>query len=246
VGYLLAVEWVGRLLVSVVSEPFFVGSGAHAAAVARLPDADSSRDFVDVDVDGVGVAVWPDAPSRAAVIWRVEAPAAEKMGNDACFFKILRGPDLGAAHFRRIAETYAAYAGALAEARDARPAALLDASLLFGAGEVCVLMPWARGRDATIDDLREGGVAVAPVAEAVVWLARRGLLYVDLREPNVRVDGAGRVALIDYDDMVVVAPPASAADLRELLQLHDAAWAGRPGEAGARPAVVNALAAAWL
>ena len=34
-------------------------------------------------------------------------------------------------------------------------------------------------------------VAVARVAEALVWLARRGLLYVDFREPNVRVDDDG-------------------------------------------------------
>ena len=252
VGYIVAVEWAGKLLTSVVSEPFFVGSDAHAAAVARLPDCDFSGDYLDIDVDSVRVAAWPDeAPGtgrRAAVIWRVEAPEAGAA--DGSFFKILRGAAFSAAFFRRVSAVYARYAAARAGAAGAAsppPPALLPAELLFGAGEVCVLMPWACGRDARAADLAAGGVAVAAVAAAVVWLARRGLLYVDLREPNVRVDDAtGTVALVDYDDMALLAaPPATVDELRALLQDADARWAGRADEPGARPAVVDALAAAW-
>ena len=51
------------------------------------------------------------------------------------------------------------------------------------------------------------------VAAAVAWLARRGLLYVDLRPPNVRVGGAAEAAwLVDYDDMELLEPPAQVAD----------------------------------
>jgi hypothetical protein len=259
VGYLLAVEWAGRLLTSVVSEPFFVGSEAHAAAVASLPDCDFSEDFYDMAVDSVRVASWPevvdDAPDgpRPAVIWRIEEPAGDAAGDAGAFFKILRGDAFDAAFFRRLAATYAALRAAVAEAGDARPAEIVPTELLFGAGEVCVRMPWARGRDAALGDLGAGGVAVAPVARAVVWLARRGLLYVDLREPNVRIGGGGGggggappVALIDYDDMVLLeGPPATVDELRALLQTHGAAWAGRADVPGARPAVVTALAAAW-
>jgi len=104
----------------------------------------------------------------------------------------------------------------------------VPARLLFGAGEVCVTMPFVGGRDAVDADLAEGGCAVLPVAEAIAWLARRGLVYVDLRPPNVRIEeeeeeeaGAGgplgsaaaatsqairrRVVLIDYDDLKVAA-----------------------------------------
>jgi hypothetical protein len=90
-------------------------------------------------------------------------------------------------------------------------------------------MPWVGGRDAVDADLAPGGCAVQPVAEAIAWLARRGLVYVDLRPPNVRIEekeeeeeaGAGgplgsaaaatsqairrRVVLIDYDDLKVAA-----------------------------------------
>jgi len=248
VGYLVAIEWAGKLLTSVVSEPFFVGSDAHAAAVARLPDCDFSKDFFDIPVDAVRVAAWPDDGRRAAVIWRVEAP---KAGDEhADFFKILRGAAFDADFFRRVFSVYARYAAALVDAADGvapRPPALLDAVLLFGAGEVCVRMPWAHGRDASVADLAAGGVAVKPVAEAVVWLARRGLLYVDLREPNVRVNvETGAVALVDYDDMALLAaPPASADELRAALQDANAVWAGRADVPGARVAVVDALAVAW-
>ena len=224
---------------------------AHATAVARLPDCDLSGDFFDIPGDAVSVAAWPDDDGsfcgpRAAVIWRIEEPAADAAVDDAAFFKIIRGDAFDAAFFRRLAATYAALGTAVAEAGAARPAEIVPAELLFGAGEVCVRMPWARGRDAVLGDLSDGGSAVAPVVRAVVWLARRSLLYVDLREPNVRVDDAtGAVALVDYDDMILLeAPPATVDELRELLQEH-AVWAGRADEPGARPAVVNALAAAW-
>jgi hypothetical protein len=55
VGYLIAVEWVGRLFVSVVSQPFFLGSPEHQAAVAALPDYDYAHSYEDISFDGVPV-----------------------------------------------------------------------------------------------------------------------------------------------------------------------------------------------
>jgi hypothetical protein len=180
-----------------------------------------------VRVAGVPVAVWPDEPGcRPRVLWSAEPPVSGGAGAEApFFFKIIAGDAFGAPFFRGLVAAYAAYAAALASegARtgDAPPPALLPAELLFGAAEVCVRMAWAPGRDAAPTDLEPGGAAVAPVAAALVWLARRGLLYVDLREPNVRVSGGeggtgggsggsagggstgGGVALVDYDEMVV-------------------------------------------
>jgi hypothetical protein len=244
---MVAVEWAGKLHMSVVSEPFFIGSPAHAAAIAALPDFDLSESFVDIAVDGMDVAAWPDETGegarRPSVIWRVEPPKPLAIDADAKFFKILRGDAFDDPYFSRLAAMYAALNAAVSTGA-ARPAAIVPAELHFGAGEVCVLMPWVYGRDAVLGDLGEGGVAVAPVADAIVWLARHGLLYVDLREPNVRVDD-GCITLVDYDDMAVVTPPTSVAGLRDLLGQHDAAWAGRADVPGARPAVVAALAAAW-
>jgi len=288
VGYLVCVEWAGKLLASVVSEPFFVGSAAHAASVARLPDRNFSGSQVDLRVDDANVSAWPTEPgSRAVVIWRVSPPAHDASGADARFFKILRGTAFDASYFRNLFAVYSRYAearAAAAAAAAAAPAAaggdrappldaaLVDAELLFGAGEVCVLMPWVCGRDAEPRDLAEGGCAVTPVARAIVWLARNGLLYTDLRGPNVRIidsdgdgggggggngggggrggrggraGGAARVTLIDYDDCAVVDPPAEAQSLVSLLVTHNARFAAAPDMPGALPAVMAALRVAW-
>ena len=124
---------------------------------------------------------------------------------------------------------------------DPPPSALLPAQLLYGAGEVCVLMPWAHGREAVGGDFEAGGCAVEPVAQAIVWLARRGLLYIDVRLPNVLVEeekgAAPRVHLVDYDDVVVLEEPVASADaLCALLRTHSA-FAQR----GAFPALMKAL-----
>jgi len=247
VGYIVAVEWVGKLLASVVSEPFFLGSAAHAAAVARLPDCDLGGAYEDLRFDGARVDAW-SRDGRAAVIWRAEAPAA---GGGGRFFKVVFGHGFDAAAFRRLHAAYARYAAARAAASAADappPASLVEAELLFGAAAVCVRMPWVAGHDGAAGDLGEGGVALAPVAAALVWLARRGLLYVDVREPNVRIDEAGAapgVTLVDYDDMVAAEPPESADALVAALADHGAAFVAAAGTPGARPHLVAALRAAW-
>ena len=83
---------------------------------------------------------------------------------------------------------------------------------------MCVKMPWVGGRNAEAADLADGGCAVEPVARAIVWLAKRGLLYVDLRPPNVRIAARDRVFLVDYDDMALCNQPTSAEELITALQ----------------------------
>jgi hypothetical protein len=181
------------------------------------------------------------------VLWRTEPPARGAAPADAFFWKILRGDGFDAPYLRGVFAVYAALAAAraAASADDPPPASLVDAELLFGAGELCVRMPWVDGRDAAPEDLCSGGVAVAPVAAAVAWLARHGLLYVDLRAPNVRIDERGRVRLVDYDDCVVLGAPATdAAALRAALRARDAKWAG-DDTPDALPDVVDALEDAW-
>jgi hypothetical protein len=263
VGYLVCVEWVGKLYLTAASEPFFLGSAAHTAAISRLPDSDLEAACVDMQVDDVGVAVWPAEAGRADVLWRVEAPVDGGSGGDGnLFFKIIRATAFPSPYFRRLVAVYAALAAACADAGDPPPPAIVRSSeLLFGAGEVCVRMPWVRGRDATPVDLHAGGCALRPIAAALAWLARHCLLYVDMREPNVLIWQAATeggdprveapptsvsVTLIDYDDMLVLAaPPATADELCSLLVQHNAAFAASEGTLGARPALVVALREAW-
>ena len=248
VGYLVAAEWVGKVLLSVVSQPFFIASQEHAAAVARLPDADASSDFIDMRVDGVSVDVWPlEESALARVLWRTGPPTRGASPADSFFWKILRGDGFEAPYLRSVFAVYTALSAARASAAadDPPPASLLEAELLFGAGELCVRMPWVGGRDAAPAELCAGGAAVMPVAAAIAWLARHGLLYVDLRAPNVRIDDDSAARLVDYDDCLLLdAPLANAAALRSALREHAAPWADA-SLPGAFPGVLDALEDAW-
>jgi hypothetical protein len=109
-------------------------------------------------------------------------------------------------------------------------------------------MPWVGGRNAEAADLADGGCAVEPVARAIIWLAQRGLLYIDLRPPNVRIATHDRVFLVDYDDMALCDPLASAEELITALQDDPAqatiGWACAGGER-ALPAVLTAIRRCW-
>ena len=265
-GYLVALEWAGKVLGCVVSEPFFLGSPAHQAAVARLPDCNQAApgSHVDLHLDGIGVAAWPEAQGEEPrVIWRVAppsgAPTAAPSSSSAAaaapfeqgFFKVLPGTAFEAPYFRALHAAYTRLAAARAEGDavgDPAPPAIVPAQLLYGAGQVGVFMPWVDGaRCATRSDLCAGGVALEPLADAMAWLARRALLYIDVREPNVLVRTAdGSVALIDYDDLVCLdAPPASGKALCAALLAEGAHCAAAPGQPGALPELMGLLRARY-
>jgi hypothetical protein len=226
-----------------VSQPFFLGSPEHEAAIAALPDYDYEHSCEDIAFAGIPVLTWPSADGTTRVIWRAEG--AE--GDD--FFKVIRWDSYDADHFKHMLQVYTALSAAWdACASDAVPPSLLRARMLFGAAEVCVKMPWVEGRDAEVADLAVGGCAVEPVARAIVWLAQHGLLYVDLRLPNVRIAAHDRVFLVDYDDMALCEPLTSAEDLITAL-LRDPVvatigWASVAGER-ALVAVLDAIRRCW-
>ena len=276
VGYLVAMEWVGKVHGSVVSEPFFLGSPAHKAAVERLPDSHQAGAFVDVNLVDIDVSAWPPQPGAAArVVWRTQPPPPPPAATSSAppsptppaaryqgqFFKLIPDHAFEAADFRRMHAAYGRLRTAwLAgpEQGNPPPPALLPAELLFSAGLVGVFMPWVQGRSVEPSELGAGGLALAPVVDAIVWLARQGLLYTDLRAPNVLVREGGEggeeggaaasVVLIDYDDMLCLeAPPANGEELCALLEAEvTALYAAPAGEPGALPAIMEALRAqAW-
>ncbi len=215
VGFLLGVEWVGKLFAYSVSQPFFLGSPEHTDAVAALPVTPlRMQDAVVVPHDG-GKWCYHPPLGDPVVSWTVEATA------DGRFWKIIQcdafdgHPDGGVACIRALYDVHARYAAALDASlpHDPPPPALVRARLMYGAFELLVTMPFVGDRQATFEELAapRGGVVDA-VASAVVWLARHGLLYVDLRPPNVRLGEAGAAWLVDYDDMVPLEPPAQRAD----------------------------------
>lgn len=197
VGYFLSVEWIGKLLVAPASAPFFLGSDTHKALAGALPDVHYDEPLVLTAQQlsaFVATPESPDAPQHVA--WTTEGSR---------FYKIIRGHAYDARFFTNLYTAYAHLAELLRQAADGRPPALVsDVTLRFGAHEVLVVMPFVAGRHATDEELRSDAAVVARVAAAVAWLARRKLVYCDVRGPNVLVAADGGAFLVDYDDCFVV------------------------------------------
>ena len=269
VGYLVALEWVGKLFVSPASEPFFIGGAAHQAAVAALPDVEyPAPEALDLSLPWVTVAgEGAGAEGAEAVSWCVAGGR---------FRKVVRADARSAEGFRSLFEAYEQ----LRELQEAEARALLPpplaqrVRLLFGAHELLVEMDCAPAgaREASDAEATRAGPVLERVAAGVAWLAARGLLYTDLRGPNVliapRASGGGggggaeaaageepeieiEVLLVDYDDCLVLGAPArSVADFRAALVSSGAAAAGPDCFAaryagGACPDVEDALERAF-
>ena len=94
----------------------------------------------------------------------------------------------------------------------------MKADLLFGQFTVAVRMDKVGTREATALEC-ELMVVRVQLAKAIVFLARNGLIYTDLRPPNIRVTDPPTdtgtnmlVYLVDYDDMDIVTPLLSYSD----------------------------------
>jgi hypothetical protein len=215
VGYLLALEMVGKLLVSPLSQPFFLGSPQHVQAVGSLCQPPYAAPEV---VDLTQVQPWLTArgPRRDLSAWCVHG---------GVFRKLVRGDARCGAGFAAMHAAYAALAAVLPRA----PACLRlprSVRLLYGLHEVLVEMPAVAGRAAGEEEVRRGAL-LPPLARAIAWLARQRLVYTDLRGPNVVVDGEGAPWLVDFDDCALA--PAPVTTLEGYLE----AVAASPGAQGA-------------
>ena len=255
-GYLVGAEWVGMVLLYPLSQPFFLGSPEHAAAVRALSTAPLPAEGIVVLSDedgatwrtypatGTPLVSWTHTPARGGRFWKVIESAAFD-----------DHPDGGAAGMRALFKVHKAFAAAMDAAGDAsgnpRPRALVSACLRYGAYALLVDMPFVGERCAEEHELN-GEAHACPVlravAAAVAWLSRRGLLYIDLRAVNVRCTTPARAEeeveawLVDYDDMLLLSAPARSAD-----ELLAALVSDKHGAAALQrwPALEAALRAAW-
>ncbi len=193
-GWIVAVEWIGRLFVSAYSQPFFLGSDQHDQAIRHL-ERPAFDEPIDLTSDLLNTAIWKfseagpqssPAIQRKSVFWTI-APASNNS-----FYKVKTWNAIDPALQKRAALAYAAYGRARAAACNPPPASLVEARLLFGCGVLAVHMPFLAGRNPGSDELVKAA-ASSPLAQglavALVWLAQHDLLYTDLRPPNVVIAG---------------------------------------------------------
>jgi hypothetical protein len=206
-SFLMKIEMAGRAFISAMSEPFFLGSYKHKAAIAQLP---GHAAVPEVDLSDItSLSIWKrrgegepvdfaQAKARQHTIFTV-FPSL-----DGCFYKIKEWPAYNPRQLIRCIRAYEAYAAARL-IDDTLPPSLLAADLFYGFGQIVIRMPFQRNyRPATTEEMNSAEVANALV-EAFLWLAVHDLAYIDFRSPNVLVPctGNGSAILTDYDDMLV-------------------------------------------
>lgn len=102
--------------------------------------------------------------------------------------------------------------------------AFVNARLLYGYMEVVVEMDWVEGVS-PLDQEPTGTTRsmkhyLPEIASAILWLARRGLLYIDVKGANVIITPDQQLRLIDYDDCVLLEPPYPSTGTEVAKQLH--------------------------
>jgi hypothetical protein len=202
IGWIVSIEWIGRLFISAYSQPFFLGSEQHKSVIDLLdkPNFDEPLDLSLQFSTGDWICRKSDDSSGRIVAWWTRAPS-----KDGYFYKVKMWDGAEAEFQKRAAWAYAAYKKALDNYHGSPPEALVRASLHFGCARLAVRMSFLVGTHPTRDQLASDvGELPVDVAKALFWLAAHDLLYTDLRPPNVIVLESGQGRLIDYDDMRVV------------------------------------------
>ena len=205
-GWVVAIELVGRLFVSAYSKPFFLGSEEHQSIIREL-DEPSFEEPVDLAplLSKQEKAMWKVWRNSTSVGGRVLCTKKPVSGN--LFYKVKTWNAIKPEFQKRCAAANKMYSEAR-KADSSAPEALVEATLLFGCGKIAVQMPFILGTHPTDDELASpDGTSnlCVRLAAALLWLLGHDLLYTDLRPPNVLVLDEGSVRLIDYDDMRVVA-----------------------------------------
>jgi hypothetical protein len=239
-GCILATEWIGALLVSVVSPLFVLGGEEHKSAVEALPKPNyGHKPFIELDVNEGEPWVSPSLgqPLAGKVLWRV---------NSGRFQKLIRFDAYPAPRFHSMARVYARLQELHASGkRDPGDVVITDARLWCGEHQLLVDMK-AVAAVGGIDDetppfpssssmyreltdeelLRADGQVARKVADAIVWLATNGIIYTDVRGPNVLIAGGSgdidsnssnssdaaaeiKMKLVDYDDCFVTSSPVT-------------------------------------
>jgi hypothetical protein len=163
----------------------------------------------------------PSSPPSAAQHTEEGTELASCLGEDEMAFAVPNA--VFHAHRYKVYQRYHQVMSEACAAGDAIPASLLSARLLYGWLDVAVEMPFVKGRHPHIDEISKPPILPALV-EAVMWLAKRRLLYIDIRPPNVLLTDDDKFFLIDYDDMVLLDEPlTSGKKVRKLMKANPVA-----------------------
>jgi hypothetical protein len=196
-GYMVVHEWVGKIITTQISNPFMLGSPAHTAVVKQLQQ-------VEYQVIATLTALPLTLDRYRHVAWGAST-------TDGFFYKVLLADSFEEGkYYINASRVYQKYWRLCQEG--GIPTCLLShARMLYGSFAVAVQMARVNGEDLTDYHLTFEPVVWESVANALMWLCEHGLVYVDVRGPNVirrrPTTGVHDVVLIDYDDCVICESP---------------------------------------
>jgi hypothetical protein len=108
---------------------------------------------------------------------------------------------MACAYSMYIYRVYSIYSKLVIDVKGLVPARLMNRKLT-----ALVESQFVGDRNAEMEDITEENMTV--LTDAIIWLAKHRLLYIDFRLPNIRVDSeTEEVWLIDYDDCVILDEP---------------------------------------
>jgi hypothetical protein len=190
-GYMVAHEWVGKIITTQVSKAFMLGSPDHVAAcsdlqVVEYADPTHLADVPLVKDEDRNIA-WSSSPYHGK------------------FYKVVHADAFDAAYFVNASKVYRHYWQVCTTVT--MPPVLVTARILYGSFAIAVEMDFIAGARATEEQVKANGDIQDAVVEALVFLALNRLVHTDVRGPNVILGAAGRIALVDYDDCVLCDNP---------------------------------------
>jgi hypothetical protein len=234
-GWIASVEWIGCLYYSFVSLPFVLGTQQHECAVDLINIVSSQRRFESVFTVPKIPHGWKKKEEKPLIMFGIKKLHNEdffvKIVPVQALGSVTARRDLGAmwldhdyefkasigelhyckwdrspVYFQHLYKVYTALNSLLAANTD-HPTIVVPTKLAFGMFEVAVYSPYVGTRDATDWDFTDDGF-VNTVLNGICWLATKGgMLYIDLRPQNIRVDDSGTAYLVDYDDCVLLQAP---------------------------------------
>lgn len=234
-GMLFAAEWIGVVFFSIISQPFFAGSKNHSAALRMFDELEASRDVSNPLLIPRDVKLKSNPREKLGVAWGafgghfikiIEAPFLlekqtvslggfnkgdykyrELIGEEACGEANWTSNSVFFYHLYKVMAVWGkVWSTECVGDEDKYRRVFVPVELLFGEFSVCLKSPLVGIRDA-VDEMFADERLMAPIVDAVLWLARTWqLLYIDIRPPNLRVceEEDNPIRLIDYDDMVLL------------------------------------------
>jgi hypothetical protein len=238
-GMLISVEMIGALYYSFISKPFFLGSQDHISAIdmvnARHTEPQSPSFFVPhshksyftnmdkckvkfslLKTDNNELLFFKIVP--CVIFYSENAPKQNKkqydqnsitsvIGENSCQNCQWNDTTIFFYHMYRVYKKLEI----LNSAGMQHHASYVPCRLHYGRMEVCITSPAVGNRDATMQDFENDEEVISKIVEFVYWLARStGLLYIDMRPPNIRLtisdinNTSTHVYVIDYDDCVIL------------------------------------------